>query len=108
MVTALSQPEHYLVVNYARKGVEQKGGGHYAPVAAYDGDSDSFLILDPNNADYLWHWVDATSMIKAMNTIDVDRYRATPLSPTKKKTSKPFGLLAFQHCDYTISEVIAA
>ncbi|AIU66688.1 phytochelatin synthase family protein [Vibrio coralliilyticus] len=75
MVTALSQPEHYLVVNYARKGVEQKGGGHYAPVAAYDGDSDSFLILDPNNADYLWHWVDATSMIKAMNTIDVDRYR---------------------------------
>nr|WP_257712917.1 phytochelatin synthase family protein [Vibrio neptunius] len=44
-------------------------------MAAYDGGSDSFLILDPNNADYLWHWVDATSMIKAMNTIDVDRYR---------------------------------
>jgi len=75
MIEALRTPEHYLVVNYARKGVNQKGGGHYAPVAAYDSKSDSFLILDPNNADYLWHWVDADMMITAMNTVDVDNYR---------------------------------
>nr|WP_275665976.1 MULTISPECIES: phytochelatin synthase family protein [unclassified Vibrio] len=75
MLKVLKKKDHYLVVNYARAGVNQKGGGHYAPVGAYDSDSNSFLILDPNNADYLWHWVDADLMIKAMNTVDVGGYR---------------------------------
>ncbi len=75
MIKALKTPNQYLVVNYSRVGMQQNGGGHYAPVAAYDAETDSLLILDPNNADYLWHWADADMMIKAMHTVDVNNYR---------------------------------
>ncbi|CAM3683641.1 Phytochelatin synthase [Vibrio aerogenes CECT 7868] len=75
MIRALDKKDNYLVANYSRKSVEQKGGGHLSPVAAYDSQSDSFLVLDVNSAKYPWAWIDADKFIQAMHTKDVSAYR---------------------------------
>ncbi|MGX9459528.1 phytochelatin synthase family protein (plasmid) [Photobacterium damselae subsp. damselae] len=75
MIEALSSSNRYLAVNYSRRKVGQHGGGHISPVAAYDKDSDSFLVLDVNTVDHMWHWVDSNKLIKAMNTSDGKHYR---------------------------------
>ncbi|WED23670.1 phytochelatin synthase family protein [Vibrio sp. JC009] len=75
LIKALDKKDNYLVINYARKGVEQKGGGHFSPIAAYDQKSDSFLVMDVNSSKYPWAWIDADLVIKSMNTKDIDAYR---------------------------------
>lgn len=75
LISELDKKDNYLVINYTRKGVEQKGGGHFSPVAAYDAKSDSFLVMDVNSSKYPWAWIDADLVIKAMNTKDIDAYR---------------------------------
>lgn len=60
----------YVLVNYARKALGQKGGGHISPLGAYDGKSDSFLIMDVNPNRAPWVWVGADALIAAMRTFD--------------------------------------
>ncbi len=70
MIQNLKSPGDYVVVNYARKGMNQEGGGHISPVGAYDSGTDSFLILDvtPTKAD--WVWVRSDTLLAAMKTLD--------------------------------------
>lgn len=75
MIEALNSDNQYLAVNYSRRKVGQKGGGHISPVAAYDKASDTFLVLDVNTVDHMWHWIDSNELIKAMNTSDGTHYR---------------------------------
>lgn len=75
IIKALDKKDNYVVINYTRKGVEQQGGGHFSPVAAYDQKTDSFLVMDVNSAKYPWAWLDADLLIKSMNTKDIDAYR---------------------------------
>lgn len=75
MIEALNSIDSYLAVNYSRREVGQKGGGHISPVAAYDKGSDTFLVLDVNTVDHMWHWIDSSELIKAMNTGDGKHYR---------------------------------
>lgn len=60
----------YVVVNYIRKAVGQEGGGHISPLAAYDRESDSFLILDVNPAAAGWVWMPTANLIQGMRTFD--------------------------------------
>ena len=66
----LAAPGDYVLVNYDRKTLGQKGGGHISPLGAYDEASDSFLIMDVNPNRAPWVWVSATQLIKAMRTFD--------------------------------------
>jgi len=70
LIENLKTPDDYIILNYARSGLKQPGGGHISPLAAYHKESDSFLILDtaPNKAD--WVWVKSEVLIKAMRTFD--------------------------------------
>jgi hypothetical protein len=61
-----------LIVNYLRTGVEQKGGGHFSPLAAYHEKSDSFLVYDVARYKYPPSWVKTTDLWNAMNTVDSD------------------------------------
>ena len=66
----LSSKNDFVLVNYSRKSLEQKGGGHISPLGAYDQKSDSFLIMDVNPNKAPWVWVKAKDLIEAMRTFD--------------------------------------
>jgi Phytochelatin synthase len=88
IVRNLSTEGDYVVVNYARAGVGQPGGGHISPLGAYDAVSDSFLVLDVNPNHQPWTWVPASALIQAMETKDVTENRGYlliaegPLAPS--------------------------
>lgn len=58
------------VINYHRSGVNQKGGGHFSPLAAYHEASDQVLILDVAAHKYPPVWAPLESVWKALDTTD--------------------------------------
>jgi hypothetical protein len=68
----MAQPDDLLVINYSRKSLEQKGWGHFSPVAAYHADSDRVLILDVGAHKYEPSWVGLKALWAAMATPDSD------------------------------------
>ena len=60
----------FVLVNYARRSLGQRGGGHISPLGAYDERSDSFLIMDVNPNRAPWVWVGSDDLIAAMRTFD--------------------------------------
>lgn len=71
LIASLARPGDYVIVNYHRPALDQKGGGHLSPLAAYDEASDSFLVLDVNpNEGKTWVWVPAARLLAAMRTFD--------------------------------------
>jgi hypothetical protein len=76
IVDNLKTAGDYVIVNYQRGVLGQKGGGHISPLGAYDEKSDSFLILDVNPVEgKRWVWVDAKTLFAAMRTRDHDENR---------------------------------
>lgn len=69
-IANLEQPNNYILVNYLRSSLGQERGGHISPLAAYDAESDRFLILDVSRYKYPPIWVTTTDLWNAMNTID--------------------------------------
>lgn len=61
---------HFIIVNYLRKALGQSEGGHISPLAAYDAQTDRFLILDVSRYKYPPVWVSAAALFSAMNTTD--------------------------------------
>ena len=76
-ITTLADQDHFIVVNYLRKSIGQEAGGHISPLAAYDADTDRFLILDVSRYKYPPIWVTATALFTAMNTTDSDNQNRT-------------------------------
>lgn len=75
IVKALDNKDEYVIANYYRKAVQQKGGGHFSPIAAYDKVSDSFLVMDTNSVKYPWAWIPSKELLNAMNTSDTNGNR---------------------------------
>ena len=69
---AIGDDEHFVLVNYLRKAIGQETGGHISPLAAYDADTDRFLILDVSRYKYPPIWVEAAALFGAMDTTDSD------------------------------------
>ncbi|MES3013065.1 MAG: phytochelatin synthase family protein [Pseudomonadota bacterium] len=70
LVANLMRPDDYVIVNYRREAVGQRGGGHISPLGAYDAASDSFLVLDVNPAAASWVWMPAATLINGMRSFD--------------------------------------
>jgi hypothetical protein len=68
--TNLETPGNYVVINYLRRAIGQERGGHISPLAAYDADTDQFLILDVSRYKYPPVWVSAETLWNAVNTLD--------------------------------------
>jgi hypothetical protein len=66
----LSRKKRHVVVNYLRSALGQQRGGHISPLAAYDGKTDRFLLLDVARYKYPPVWVAAAELYAAMNTVD--------------------------------------
>lgn len=71
LIAALKNPNQVALILFHRKILGQDGGGHWSPIAAYDSSSDSFLLLDVARFKYPPTWVNATSLINAMQTSNV-------------------------------------
>lgn len=67
--------QNYVIVNFLRKGLKQKGDGHFSPIAAYDERSDRFLVLDVARYKYPAFWVKTQDLWQAIHTQDGKRYR---------------------------------
>ena len=68
--TNLKQENNFVLINYLRKAIGQKRGGHISPLAAYNEAEDRFLILDVSRYKYPPVWVKTADLWKAMNTTD--------------------------------------
>jgi hypothetical protein len=74
---AVGTPNRYVIVNYLRRAIGQERGGHISPIAAYDADTDRFLVLDVSRYKYPPVWVEADDLYAAMNTPDSDNQNRT-------------------------------
>lgn len=66
----LSAEGDYIVVNYQRGALGQEATGHISPLAAYDADTDSVLVMDTASYKYPRTWVPLAALYGAMNTVD--------------------------------------
>jgi hypothetical protein len=73
----LNSPNRHVIVNYLRKSIGQEKGGHISPLAAYDADTDRFLLLDVARYKYPPVWISAAELFNAMNTTDSDNQNRT-------------------------------
>ena len=73
----LSKQGLFVIVNYLRKAIGQEKGGHISPLAAYDIETDRFLILDVSRYKYPPVWVTAAELFAAMSTTDSDNQNRT-------------------------------
>lgn len=76
-VSYLNRKGHFVLVNYLRMAIGQEHGGHISPLAAYDAETDRFLILDVARYKYPPVWVAASMLFEAMNTRDADNQNRT-------------------------------
>jgi hypothetical protein len=76
-VIELKGKDRFVLVNYLRSAIGQSSMGHISPLAAYDKDSDRFLILDVSRYKYPPVWVEAAALFAAMNTVDKDNDNRT-------------------------------
>lgn len=60
----------YIVVNYQRGTLGQDATGHISPLAAYDAETDSVLVMDTASYKYPRTWVPVAALYAAMNTVD--------------------------------------
>lgn len=70
VVRNLSTEGDFLLVNYQREVLGQNRVGHISPVAAYDRETDSVLIMDTASYSYPPTWVPVTGLFEAMATPD--------------------------------------
>ena len=75
----LGDDGQFVLVNYLRTSVGQKGGGHWSVLAAYDAQSDSVLILDVAKYMYAPVWVGIGTLQKAIATMDETSNKARGL-----------------------------
>ncbi len=67
-VTNLQESDNFVLVNYLRKSIGPQRWGHISPIAAYNQQTDCFLILDVSRYKYPPVWVKASELWQAMAT----------------------------------------
>jgi hypothetical protein len=70
----LNDQTSFIEVNFDSGSLGLKTFGHHSPLAAYDSESDSVLVMDVSYK-RPWYWVPVTHLYKAMNTKDGYKYR---------------------------------
>ena len=71
----LIEDGHFVVVNFDGKILNLATRGHVSPIAAYDEESDSVLVLDVALHKNQWYWAPLEKLYAAMNTMDNENYR---------------------------------
>lgn len=69
-VKNLQESNNFVIVNYLRQSIGQQRWGHISPIAAYNQQTDRFLILDVSRYKYPPVWVKAEELWRSMATKD--------------------------------------
>lgn len=64
--TTLNTDQQFLIANFHRPTIGQKGGGHFSPIAAYNEEEDRVLILDVSRYKYPPFWVSVDDLWQSM------------------------------------------
>ena len=64
---AVSSSDQFVIVNFYRKHIQEVGGGHFSPLAAYDEKTDRFLLLDVARYKYPAVWVKTADLYKTIS-----------------------------------------
>jgi hypothetical protein len=75
LMAVLADSVRFMVVNFKGKAMGTSTGGHISPVAAYDEQTDSVLVLDVAGHRNPWYWVPVAHLYGAMHTLDGKHYR---------------------------------
>lgn len=63
----------FVIINFDQKFISgTEGGGHFAPVGAYDANTKRVLIMDPDRELFEPYWVPEQRLLKSMETEDSD------------------------------------
>ena len=62
--------DSYIIVNFDRESLYGVRNGHISPLAAYNEETDRFLLLDVARYRYPPVWIKAVDLFEAMNTKD--------------------------------------
>ncbi len=84
----LNEKRRFVIANFNGEILGQKTEGHFSPIAAYDEDSDSVLILDVALHKNQWFWTPISNLISAMNTKDGKLYRGYLVVEHREKNLK--------------------
>ncbi|WP_440682622.1 phytochelatin synthase family protein [Cysteiniphilum halobium] len=60
----------YILLNFDRASIDEVGSGHFSPLAAYNSDSDKWLLLDVARYKYPPVWVTTEQVYKSMQDKD--------------------------------------
>ena len=85
----LEQADTFMIVNYDRKYLKQKGRGHFSPIAAYNQTKDLALVLDVARYKYQPFWVKVADLAKAVNTLDKSNKKMRGVLIIKKPGTRP-------------------
>jgi hypothetical protein len=70
LLKVLNDENKFIVVNFKGSSMGAKTDGHISPLAAYDSQSDSVLILDVAGYKNPWYWAPIEHLYQAMSTLD--------------------------------------
>lgn len=68
LISSLKNPNQRILGLFDRRVLQQRGTGHWSPIAAYDRKTDSFLVLDVAKFKYKPFWVKANALFDSMQT----------------------------------------
>lgn len=71
----LSDEDHFIVVNFVGTAIGTTTQGHISPLAAFDPESDTVLVLDVAGHKNPWYWVPIQDLYLSMHTKDGPHYR---------------------------------
>jgi hypothetical protein len=83
----LNENEKFILANFDGRVVNQATSGHISPIAAFDEESDSLLVLDVALHKNQWFWVDLRQFYKSMHTKDGETFRGFLLVRSATRTS---------------------
>jgi hypothetical protein len=75
VLQALNDNGRFVIVNFHGESMGAPTDGHISPLAAYDHNSDSILILDVYGIGNSWYWAPVEHLYKAMATLDNNVHR---------------------------------
>lgn len=78
-----------LIVSFSRKALSQTGDGHFSPIAAYDAETDSCLVLDVARFKLPPYWVPVEALYAATVPVDPSTGRPRGWMTLRRSASAP-------------------